>query len=325
MSISEIGDRLVLTDSVEGNVFPKSERETLFPLTIKAETGPIRIEGSLYARSLDIGSGNITVHGPIASRGDIIVSPGKGNFRALGGITTLSGLVIGERIVSRRQLVDDLKECRSIVRGDIVSNQSVLLNDTVVFGSINAVNCTVINSVVLGTIYCQDHLSIEMSSIGGYLSRGASFRGMCTLFNAIGESIDKPQFLTYEDLDNSFIDSSIHFYPALRAQAGMRLSRDHVADMTMSILYPDVDWVAINAEPDPRSSVQTPSERWVLSIGSRIADFTKIDEASFSLSEMLRVGFEFSHYEPEVKHSQLELILHLLTPSEASILQAVCS
>ena len=95
MSISEIGDRLVLTASVEGNVFPKSERETLYPLTIKAESGPVLIHGSLYARSIDVGSGNIVVHGPIASRGDITVSPGDGTFRALSGITSLAGVVIG--------------------------------------------------------------------------------------------------------------------------------------------------------------------------------------------------------------------------------------
>ena len=324
MSISEVGDRLVLTSSVEGNVFPKTERETLFPLTIKTESDPIVIDGSLYARTLDIGSGNIAVHGPIAARGDITVSPGEGTFRALAGLTSLSGVVIGEKTLSRRQLADDLTECRSIIKGDIVSNQSVLLNNTVVFGSINAVNCTIINSVVLGTIHCQEQLSVEMSSIGGYLSKSAIFRGVCTLFNALGESIDKPQFLPYEDVDGGLIDCSVHLYPALRKEVGMRVVSDQVSNVSISLLYPDVDWLAVTAEPDPLSSAPLPSERWVLSIGGRIADFTKINEAAASLSEMLRVGFEFSHYNPETKNKELQEVLKLLTSSEASVLQAVC-
>jgi hypothetical protein len=325
MSISEVGDRLVLTSSVEGNVFPKSERETLFPLTIKTESGPVVIDGSLYARSLDIGDGEIVIHGPIATRGDVTVSPGEGTFRALAGITTLSGVIIGEKLLSRRQLVDGLNECRSIIKGDIVSNQSVLLSNTVVFGSINAVNCTIINSIVLGTIHCQDQLSIEMSSAGGYLCNSIVFRGLCTLFNALGESMDKPQFLPYEDVDGELVKCSVHLYPALRSEVGMRVAREQVSDASLSLLYPDVDWLAVTADPGPLSSEALPSERWVLSIGGRIADFTKINEAAQSLSEMIRVGFEFNHYSPETRNEQLQEVLKNLTPSEASILQAVCN
>lgn len=324
MSISEVGDRLVLTSSIEGNVFPKSERETLFPLTIKAESGPIDIQGSLYARSLDIGEGDILVQGPIAARGDVTVSPGEGTFRALAGITTLSGVVIGEKSRSRRQLADGLNECRSIIKGDIVSNQSVLLNNTVVFGSISAVNCAIVNSVVLGTIHCQDQLSVEMSSVGGYLCKSVVLRGLCTLFNALGESVDKPQFLPYEDVDGSLIGSSVHLYPALRSEVGMRVAHDQVSDSSLSLLYPEVDWLAVTAEPDPLSSDTLPSKRWVLSIGGRIADFSKINAASESLSEMLRVGFEFSHYNPETRNKEVEDVMKYLTLSEASILQAVC-
>jgi len=325
MSISEVGDRLVLTTSVEGNVFPKSERETLFPLTIKSDTDPVVIDGSLYARSLDIGNGSISVCGQIASRGDVTVSPGEGTFRALAGITSLAGIVIGEKTLSRQQLSEDLNECRSIIKGDIVSNQSVLLNNTVVFGSINAVNCTIINSVVLGTIHCQDQLSLEMSSVGGYLCKSVIFRGICTLFNALGESVDKPQFLPFEDVDGELVVCSVHLYPALRSEAGIRVTREQVSEASLSLLYPDVDWLAVTAEPDPSSDESLPSERWVLSIGGRIADFSKINESAESLSEMLRVGFEFNHYNPETRNKQLQEALKNLTPSEASILQAVCN
>lgn len=324
MSVSEVADRLVLTSSVEGNVFPKSERETLFPLTIKAESEPVVISGSLYARSLDIGHGDVVVKGPIAARGDISVSPGQGVFCAYAGLTSLAGVVIGEKVLSRHQLVNDLGECRSIIKGDIVSNQSVLLNNTLVFGSINAVNCTLVNSVVLGTVHCQDQLSVEMSSIGGYLSKSVIFRGLCTLYNALGESSEKPQFLPYEDVDGSLVNCSVHLYPALRSSVGIRVAADQISADSLSFLYPDVDWLAVTAEPDAFSNASASSERWVLSIGGRIADFSKISESSDAISEMLRVGFEFSHYNPETRYKQLQDVMSRLTASEACVLQAVC-
>lgn len=324
MNISEISGHLVLSSSVDGNVFPKSERETIFPLSIDADSEPIEIKGSIYARSLDVGGGSITVHGPIAAQGDVIVSPKNGRFQALAGITSLSGVIIGEKMISQNQLVDDLVDCRALVKGDIVSNKSILLNNTVVFGSINAVNCTIVNSVVLGTIHCQDQLSVEMSSIGGYLCKSSIFRGVCTLFNALGESADRPLFLPYEDIDGSLVECSIHLYPAFRSHGVMRLARDKVSNDAISVLYQDVDWIAVTAEPDPLSNDAIQSRRWVLSIGGRIADFSKINEAAETLAEMLRVGFEFSHYNPEIRIKQLQEILNKLTPSESSILQAVC-
>lgn len=324
MTISEIGDRLVLTASIDGNVFPKSERETLFPLTIKAESEPLQISGSVYARSIEVCSGSVTVHGPIATRGDIIVAPGEGLFQALAGITSLSGVVIGEKTTSHNQLVDNLNECRSIIKGDVVSNQSILLNNTVVFGSINAVNCTIVNSIVLGTVHCQDHLSVEMSSLGGYSSKAVTFRGLCTLFNALGESAEKPLFLPFEDIDGSLVDCSVYLYPAVRSKGAMRLTRDRIGDESEGLFYPDVDWIAVTAEPNPLSKDQFPSNRWVLSIGGRIADFTKLNEAANSLSEMLRVGFEYSHYNPEIRASQLQNVQKILTKSESKILEAVC-
>jgi len=324
MNISEISGHLVLSSSVDGNVFPKSERETIFPLSIDADSEPIEIKGSIYARSLDVGGGSITVHGPIAAQGDVIVSAKNGRFQALAGITSLSGVIVGEKTISGNQLVDDISDCRAIVKGDIVSNKSILLNNTVVFGSINAVNCTIVNSIVLGTIHCQDQLSVEMSSLGGYLCKDTIFRGVCTLFNALGESAEKPLFLPYEDIDGSLVECSVHLYPAFRSNGGMRIARDKVSNDDLSALYQDVDWIAVTADPDPLSNDALPSRRWVLSIGGRIADFTKINQAAESLAEMLRVGFEFSHYNPEFRSEQLREILKKLTPSESSILQAVC-
>jgi len=324
MSFTEIGDRLVLSSSIEGNVFPKSEREALFPLTIKPDENSIVIKGSVYARSIDINEGETLVYGPMASRGDIVVRPGSGKFQAQAGITTLGGFVVGEKTLSRDQLVEDLSECRSLIRGDVVSNQSVLLNNTVIFGSVKAVNCTLINSIVLGTVQCQDQLSVEMSSLGGYLCKDIFFKGTCTLFNSLGESTNKPQFLPYEDADNSLVSCSVHLYPAIRSLAGMRITPSIALNSRIGMLYPDVDWISITAEPGLASSEEYPTERWVLSIGGRIADFSQINQSADDLSEMLRVGFEFPHYNVETKTENLNSVLERLTNSEKNILLSVC-
>ena len=325
MSIKEIADRLILEESISGNIFPKTEREILFPLTIKPQLGTLQIEGSIYARSIEVEAGHVIVHGPIASQGDIVIKTHDGFFQAQAGLTTLAGLVIGEKTPTRDQLVDGCVECRALIKGDIISNQSIVLNNSIVFGSIKAVNCTLINSIVLGTIHCEDQLNVQMSSLGGYMCREATFLGICMLFNALGESINRPLFLPYEDVTGEVITPSIHLYPALRESCGMRITSEVAKDHPESLLYPDVDWIEIEARShDPQLRDETPKPFWVLSIGGRIADYSKISNSVESLSEMLRVGFEFNHYSPETKHKQLDEVSERLTKSELSILKSVC-
>ena len=327
MSLTEVADRIILQGSIEGNIFPKSERDVLFPLTIKPGDQPIEVAGSIYARSIEVESGEAVVHGPIASRGDILVHKNSGCFKAKAGITTLSGLVIGEKASSEDQLVNDSSQCRALIKGDIVSNQSVVLNNSIVFGSIKAVNCTLTNSIVLGTVHCEDHLTIQMSSIGGYISREVNLEGVCTLFNSLGESQQRPIFLPYEDISGKIISNSIHLYSALRNQCGMRITEDVAIQNPLSKLFPDVDWICINAQnanTDTGTDEGFYEETYVLSIGGRIADYTKLNDATDALSDMLRVGFEFGHYAPETKRKQLERIEQRLTNSEKAILESIC-
>ena len=328
MSITEVADRLILEGSIEGNIFPKSEREVLFSLTIKPGDQSLEVAGSVYARSIEVEDGQAIIHGPIASRGDIMIHRNSGCFKAKAGITTLSGLVIGEKTASEDQLINDCSQCRALVKGDIVSNQSVVINNSVIFGSIKAVNCTLTNSIVLGTVNCEDHLTVQMSSVGGYISREVDFMGVCTLYNALGESQQRPIFLPYEDINGNIIASSMHLYSALRNQCGMRITEADVSQNPLSKLFPDVDWICINAqnnyhESDDNSELY--EETYVLSIGGRIADYSKLNDATDALSEMLRVGFEFGHYSPETKRKQLEKIIPRLTTSEKAILKSACT
>ena len=328
MSITEVADRLILEGSIEGNIFPKSEREVLFPLTIKPGDQSIEVAGSVYARSIEVETGQAVIHGPIASRGDILIHSNSGCFKANAGITTLSGLVVGEKEISANQLVNDCSQCRALIKGDIVSNQSIVLNNSVVFGSIKAVNCTLTNSIVLGTVHCEDHLTVQMSSLGGYISREVSFNGVCTLFNSLGESQQRPMFLPYEDISGIIIGNSMHLYSALRDNCGMRITAENASQNHLSKLFPDVDWICINAQNTSNNYDEEAGlyeETYVLSIGGRIADYSKLSDATDALSEMLRIGFEFGHYAPETKRKQLEKIGPRLTTSERAILQSACS
>jgi hypothetical protein len=328
MSLTEAADRLILEGSIEGNIFPKSERDVLFPLTIKPTDQQIEVAGSIYARSIEVESGQAVICGPIASRGDILVHRNSGCFKAKAGITTLSGLVVGEKSSSEDQLVNDCSQCRALIKGDIVSNQSVVLNNSVVFGSIKAVNCTLTNSIVLGTVHCEDHLTVQMSSIGGYTSREVTFEGICTLFNSLGETQQRPIFLPFEDVSGKIIPNSMHLYSALRNQCGMRITEEAAGQNPLSKLFQDIDWICINAQSGNNEKVESGEfyeETYVLSLGGRIADYTKLNDVTNTLTEMLRVGFEFEHYAPETKRKQLERIEPRLTNSEKAILESACT
>ena len=105
----------------------------------------------------------------------------------------------------------------------------------------------------------------------------------------------------------------------------MRMTTDLAKQHTLSILYPDVDWINVHAQTNEASD-QGPvyADTWVLSLGGRIADYSKLSDATNTLSELLRIGFEFNHYSPEVKRRQLDKIRPQLTEGERAILDSVC-
>ena len=59
-------------------------------------------------------------------------------------------------------------------------------------------------------------------------------------------------------------------------------------------------------------------------LGGRVADFTAIQESIEVLAEMLKCGFEFEHYHPNVRERLLQRTLARLAPEEACILTEVC-
>ena len=327
MPILEEGSNRVVASSVKGNIFPTVERETIFSLLIDGTQGsPVRVHGSVYGRSLRI-LGDARVDGPIVSRGDVRIEPQGRIVRLLSGLTVNGSInVVASAAIRNRHLGHGLDEAWMIVRGDVTASHNIFLSNTIVFGSIRAQNCKLDRCIVLGTIVAQEKLTVSRSAIAGYTSHEVTFEGPCTMIHAIGESARRPLFVPHEDADGiTAVD--LRYYPILRPKFGfLNLGESALNSYpSYSRLDPQADWVAVQA---PRNAAfgyaEGRSEHWVLSLGGRVADFTAIQESIEVLAEMLKCGFEFEHYHPNVRERLLQRTLARLAPEEACILTEIC-
>ena len=331
MSVREEGSNIVVDTSISGSLFPKSERDIVFPVMIDGSKVQdiLVIEGSVYGRSLEI-RGSVLVWGPVVSRGDTKITPiDTKRIQLMGGITVNgvfnAGYVEGMPI---NTLHDSIENTSVIIRGDIAVNQSLFLNNAIVFGSIRAVNCRLLNCVVLGTVSVEEKLSVAMSSIGGYTSREVVFEGACTMIHAIGESNEKPVFSPYELSNGTIVGSDIRYYPAMITSSRLtNIAGSQSFYPTYSLLDPFSDWVRVLASTNEVIDSSSESDlitKWVLSIGGRVGDFQKIQASIDALTDMLKCGFEYDHIVPEYKAKLKETVLNSLTQDEAWILNQVC-
>jgi hypothetical protein len=337
MSIREEGSKIIVDGSITGSLFPSSERQTAFPLLIDGSRldEPLLIEGSVYGCAIEM-RGGVDVRGPVVSRGDTVLSPAGARIRLCGGITVNGTLDALRRTRSDpAHLCDAIERASVVVRGDVIASQNVALSDTVVFGSIRAVNCRLLRCVVLGTVIVQESLTVSMSAIGGYATHEVSFEGSCTLIHALGESHMRPVFAPFDAEDGSVVPSDIRYYPAVRS-SGRLFNLVHAGAVypEYSRLEPRSDWIAVDTSSPEGASGDVPVDasgdvsghtlRWVLSIGGRIGDFSSIQDSIDALVGMLRCGFEYDHLahtaRPRIKARTLER----LTPEEAWVLDEVC-
>ena len=327
MPIIEEGSNRVVSTNVKGNIFPTTERETIFTLLIDGAQGePVRVYGSVYGRSLRI-VGDARVDGPIVSRGDVRIDPHGRIVRLLSGLTVNGSVnAVASTATQKHHLGLGLDHAGLVVRGDIAATHNVFLSNAIVFGSIRAQNCKLDRCIVLGTVVAQEKLTISRSAIAGYTSHAVTFEGACTMIHAIGESAQRPVFVPHEDADG-ITGVDLRYYPILRPKFGFLNLGEHARNEypPHSRLDPSADWVAVHA---PRNSAfgkaEGKSEHWVLSLGGRVADFTAIQESIEVLAEMLKCGFEFEHYHPNIRERLLQRVLARLAPEEACILTEVC-
>lgn len=326
--VRQEGNKIIVDSSVQGSVFPTSERELPFPVLINAEKKEIHIEGSLYGRSLEL-RGGVRVDGPVVSRGDTRLSPLRSRIKLLAGVTVNGALnVVVPEAVTDQPSLKGIRNAKVIIKGDIAVNQNVSLRDTIVFGSVRAVNCSLENSVVLGTCVASETLKIVGSTIGGYAGRDVSFEGRCMILNALGESLTKPIFLPRELADGSLEECELCFYPVIRATAGLM----HDASLSQSDnakyakIYPSADWVktATRTNPALAEPEGETTEKWVFSIGGRISNLSAIQDSIAGLTRMLKCGFEFEHYHPDQRSRHLSDATMGLTDEESWLLAEVC-
>lgn len=319
-----IGSNIVIESSVPGSVFPTSEKDIVFPVLVDGNKQSIQIEGALYGRVVEL-RGSVTVSGPVVARGDTKVSPGKGAVYMRSGLTINGSLnVESPSDFENRSLRKNLNCASTVIKGDVAVNQNIVLRNSIVFGSIRAVNCTLVNSLVLGSCITEEKLTVDSSSIGGYVSGEINFLGSCILIHAIGESRVRPLMLPSES--NGAVESGkVHYYPALRGSSSI-VGSTSKSNSAGSVLFLETDWVSsvVESSSEGSSDGSLLEERWILSIGGRIGDVAKISSSVLNISKMLKCGFEFEHYHPSQKQRMLDAAIEGLTDEEAWILKAVC-
>jgi cytoskeletal protein CcmA (bactofilin family) len=328
MAVREEGSNIVVDGSIAGSLFPKNEKDIIFPVLIDGSKSAesILIEGSVYGRSIEM-RGGVTIDGPVVSRGDTKLSPSGKRIRLNGGIT-VNGVLNGSSAYKNNEmsLTQDIENASIIIRGDVAVNQSLYLANAIVFGSIKAINCKLENCIVLGTLMIEEKLTVSMSSIGGYSAREVAFEGNCILIHALGESLAKPVFSPYESISGEIIESDVRYYPAMRENSRLvNLKHANHAYPQYSQLDPFSDWVVVHAHP---SSIDVNQEeagtKVVLSIGGRIGDFSQIQDSLDALTDMLKCGFEYDHLSPHIKQKVKESAMSKLNQDEGWILSQVC-
>lgn len=328
MAVQQQGSNIVVNQSVAGSVFPTSEKDTIFPVLVDGSQALVRIEGALYGRSVEL-RGQVSIHGPVVARGDLKINHLQHKIQLFSGLTVNGSVNChADEQSGQSGQFDSVKDARLIIKGDIAANQNISLKNAVVFGSIRAVNCTLENTVVLGTCIIEEALTLRMSSIGGYAARDVSFEGSCMLIHALGESLNRPRMMPFETAQGQIISSDIRYYPAIRSQ-GHLLNLSHQAQVqypAYSSLHEVSDWVESTATPNAALEEwhAEAMQKWVLSIGGRIGDISLIATAIEAITRMLKCGFEYEHYHPQKRRHIMAAVSQVLTPEEAWTLEAVC-
>lgn len=326
MAVQHAGSNIVVSSSVAGSVFPTNEKDSVFPVLIDGTKEPVHVEGAVYGRAIEL-RGQVRIDGPLVSRQDLSVAPRGQRIQLQSGVT-INGSLLSRLEPEECVPMDTVDGARLIVKGDITVNQNVFLRNALVFGSVRAVNCTLDNTIVLGTCIVEESLKVRMSSVGGYAARDVSFEGSCLLVNALGESNTQPLFLAHETPDGRVLPCDIRYYPTIRPFNHL-FNRSHVEGVnypSYSALLEATDWVHVPVSPNPAlNEAQAEAlNKWALSIGGRVGDMSVIASAIDAMTRMLKCGFEYEHYHVQRRRQHLERALEGLTPQEAWALQAVC-
>lgn len=323
------GDRLVVTGSTAGSLFPRRQEAMAYRFEADGNTpeGPFSIEGSVYGRDLRF-RGPGVVLGPVLGRGDITFEPtyGKAPQRFLGGIHSSGNVGTGPRREGfRRSPLASLDHVGTLVRGDVIADQ-VSLTDTVVFGSVRGRRVKLSRCIVFGNLVADEAAVVSSSMLLGYESkREVRFEGPCSMVFPAGTSVEVPAFVPATDETEMTLPCSVMFAPALRAfgaksllfrprlEPGAPLSDAEWAPTSQELSGGEdavhasrlhlVDWVRHPVETEVRKLrnrevvvEHVASERYILSIAGRALDFEAVVPALRHATWMLKTAIEFDHY-----------------------------
>lgn len=302
------GDKTIVTGYSGGSHFPRTEAETelFWEADGTSKDGPFTIEGSIYGRLLKfIGPGE--VGGVVVGRGDITLkNHGDKLQRFLRGLTAQGSItVVSNPRKLESTLMGGLNNARYVIRGDITANDKIILEDTIVFGSVRAKKIELRQCIVIGALGDSNTESIDImaSSILHYHAKEVTFRGPCTVLDATGVSLYKPVCQPWS-IGQTAYPSDLRYYPVFRNKTKFTLGNQHWTEQStwskeyiQSKIVPKSDFkqLSSNASPVEHSKARD-SSFYALSLGGRILDFRPVEESIKVFRKMLQEGLEFEHY-----------------------------
>jgi hypothetical protein len=155
-------NNIQLSGRVEGNFYPSEQAEILRNVILKS---PFEINGGIFANNLkNLGSG--IVFGLVLVTSEITISPplfGQSPVKFLSGINATNSIAIIESSnLVKETVVSNLNQASIIVQGDVISD-SIKLNNALVLGNVRAREASIVNSVIVGSIFTEETLKIENS------------------------------------------------------------------------------------------------------------------------------------------------------------------
>lgn len=329
------GDRVFVSGLVRASIYPKVEAETAYTVECDGSIeGGFDVHGAIYARQLRF-RGNGTTRSCVVGRGEIVLDVrGIARQRFLGGLVASGSVeVLADPITIKDSVGGDIKRAKVLVRGDVIG-EAVALRDTVVFGNIQARRIVLERCIVVGAVVAREELVLRGSTVLYYHAQTVRFEGPCMCLHAMGESIERPVFAPFEDVDETIYPPSVLYYPVIRGREDSALSNrpwvERPVGTAAGMLHPPADWVRVNIEqPAPATEIRDRhdepmtkrSERWVLSIAGRAMHFGILSLNIRAIGRMLQTAFEYDHY---VEQAQVEARLWIeqqCTPDERWLME----
>ena len=195
MSKSYSDSKVKISGTLDSGL-PESRKDTNYDLIIDGTEDPFSIKGPVFAQDITIKNGGI-IKGPIYSQNNLKINDLQDPLIIQSEIDVSKSMVIeGSSSNNKRtSLSYSSNNMDCLVKGNIKSDEKVVLNNTVVMGSIIAPKIELNHSIVLGAMKDAEEITVNNSTISIYITQKISFKGSNGLFLAGGKSSERPEIL----------------------------------------------------------------------------------------------------------------------------------